>query len=102
MPGFNNLLLLAMHLNTPNLGGQAAGIGVGSSVDLWVTSDDGAGARSRLVQTDLVVIEVADADRSLAGTRGPTVYVAVPAEDVGAVLDSVASGGEIALVGTAA
>lgn len=80
----------------------AAGIGVGSSVDLWVTVDGDDGPHSTLVQTALVVIEVADGDRSIAGTRGPTVYVAVPEGQVGAVLDSVASGGEIALVGTTA
>jgi hypothetical protein len=76
----------------------ADGVGVGSTVDLWVTVVDDAGARSTMVGSGLAVTDVREAQSTLGGTGGQTVYVAVPLGDVPKVLDAVSSDGEIAIV----
>ena len=78
----------------------AEGVGIGSSVDLWVTVIDDAGPHSSLVGSGLAVKDVREAKSTLAGGGGQTVYVAVPLGDVAKVLDAVSSDGEIAIVAT--
>ena len=78
----------------------ADGVGVGSSVDLWVTVSDDSGPHSSLVGSGLAVTDVREAKSTLAGGGGQTVYVAVPLGDVAKVLDAVSSDGEIAIVAT--
>ena len=76
----------------------ADGVGVGSLVDVWVTVETDAGPQSTVVGTGLAVTEVREAGSALGSAGGQTVYVAVPLADVGKVLDSVSSDGEVALV----
>ena len=67
----------------------------GAVVDVWVTD---AGAGSRRVGESLVVSAV-DREDGAFGTGGETVYVVVAAAEVGALLESLATGDEVAVVG---
>ncbi|WP_084038265.1 hypothetical protein [Demequina sp. NBRC 110053] len=75
----------------------APNIGAGSAVDLWIAAGDDPVAT--LVAAGLVVAEVARADGAFSVSGGETVYVTVPRDEVAAVLDAVASGGEVSVVG---
>ena len=76
----------------------ARGVGVGSTVDVWVTVGDDAGQRSELVGEALAVTEIREAESSLGSSGGQTVYVAVPLPQVGDVLDAVSGDGEVSIV----
>ncbi|MGC4173840.1 SAF domain-containing protein [Demequina sp.] len=76
----------------------ADGVGVGSRVDVWVTTPGDAGPTSVLVGSDLAVTDVREAKASLGSDGGQTVYVAVPLADVADVLNAVSSDGDIAIV----
>lgn len=76
----------------------ADGVGVGSLVDVWVTTQDDVGAHSALVGSGLAVTDVREASSSLGSSGAQTVYVAVPLADVAKVLEAVSSDGEIAIV----
>jgi hypothetical protein len=76
----------------------ARGVGVGSTVDVWVTVGDDAGQRSELVGEGLAVTEIREAESSLGSSGGQTVYVAVPLPQVGDVLDAVSGDGEVSIV----
>ncbi len=71
----------------------------GAVVDVWVTRDGSLGTVSELVAEGVVVEEV-DREGSAFSTRiGETVYVLVPADDVGGLLSSLADAEEVAVVG---
>ena len=74
----------------------AAGIVPGVAVDVWVTPEDGT--PSRLVGESLPVADV-DREGGAFGADGQTVYVVVPAPDVGDLLDELAVDGTVAVVG---
>lgn len=82
---------VAVSVTTP----LAAGIVPGAAVDVWVTPAEGS---SRLVGEGLIVADVAQEESAL-GSAGSTVYVVVPAADVGALLDALAVDGSITVVG---
>jgi hypothetical protein len=73
-------------------------VGVGTSVDLWVTIQTEAGPVSTLVGEALAVTDIREAESSLGASGGQTVYVAVPLSEVDEVLDAVSSDGEIAII----
>ncbi|WP_297081630.1 hypothetical protein [uncultured Demequina sp.] len=72
-------------------------IEAGSTVDLWLTVEDGAG--SAVIAEDLVVAAVAREDGAFSVSGGETVYLSIPSEDVASVLDAVGSGGSVTVVG---
>lgn len=76
----------------------ARGVGVGSTVDVWVTVGDDADARSELVGAGLAVTEIREAESSLGSGGGQTVYVAVPLAEVGDVLNAVSGDGQVSIV----
>jgi len=76
----------------------AEGVGVGSLVDVWVTVQAETGPQSTLVGSGLPVTDIREAASSLGSGGGQTVYVAVPLEDVGRVLDAVSADGDVAIV----
>ncbi|WP_062467078.1 SAF domain-containing protein [Demequina maris] len=73
----------------------ADGVDAGAVVDVWVTPDGGGSAR---VGESLVVSAVQRDDGSF-GLGGETVYVVVPADQVGDLLDALATAAEVAVVG---
>ncbi|WP_062078106.1 hypothetical protein [Demequina globuliformis] len=77
----------------------AEGLQAGSVVDVWLTTEDDAGARSTvLIGEGLTVTAVERADGAFA-SGGDTVHVGVDTAGVAAFLDAVASGGALAVVG---
>jgi hypothetical protein len=78
----------------------AEGIDAGSVVDVYLTTDDAAPA-TRVVARGLTVESVAHDGGSFSGTTIETVYVVVPDGGVENLLDALASGGGISVVGLA-
>jgi hypothetical protein len=78
----------------------ADGIDAGSVVDVYLTTDDAA-PTTRVVARGLIVESVAHDDGSFSGTTVETVYVVVPKEGIEDLLDALASGGGISVVGLA-
>jgi len=77
----------------------AEGIESGAVVDVWATSDGLAGPASVLVASGVVVDQV-DRDVSAFSARsGETVYVLVPAADVGDLLAALARADAVSVVG---
>ncbi len=78
----------------------ADGIDAGSIVDIYLTSDDAA-PKTGVVARGLTVESVEHDGGSFSGTNIETVYVVVPKVGVEALLDALASGGGISVVGLA-
>ena len=78
----------------------ADGIDAGSTVDVYLTSDDDSPS-TQVVARGLIVESVEDDGGSFSGTAIETVYVVVPKEGVEELLDALASGGGISVVGLA-
>lgn len=78
----------------------ADGIAPGAVVDVWMTREGFVGAESVLVASGLVVDQVDRAAGAFAN-GAETVYVLVPASDVGDFLAELAGEGEVAVVGAA-
>lgn len=78
----------------------AEGIEAGSSVDVYLTGDD-ASPQTRVVARGLIVESVEHNSGSFSGATMETVYVVVPKEGVEDLLDALASGGGISVVGLA-
>jgi len=78
----------------------AEGIDAGSVVDVYLTSDDAA-PTTRVVARGLIVESVAHDSGSFSGTKVETVYVVVPKGGIEDLLDALASGGGISVVGLA-
>jgi len=83
----------------------ADGIGAGSVVDVYLTSDatgsNSTSPTTRAVARGLTVESVAHDGGSFSGAKIETVYVVVPASGIEGLLDALASGGEISVVGLA-
>ncbi|MDN4474889.1 SAF domain-containing protein [Demequina sp. SYSU T00192] len=73
----------------------ADGVEAGALVDVWVTPEDGSSTR---VGESLPVSAVEREEGSF-GLGGETVYVVVPEDRVGALLDALATAAEVAVVG---
>ncbi|WP_296666181.1 hypothetical protein [Demequina sp.] len=69
----------------------------GALVDVWVTRDGDPPASERVGES--LVVAAVDRDEGAFGVGGETVYVVVDADGVGAMLDALASAGEVAVVG---
>ncbi|MDR2257276.1 MAG: SAF domain-containing protein [Arthrobacter sp.] len=68
-------------------GGVPAGVGVGSSVDVYVTQSDPAATEApRLVLSSLEVTGVSASSAGLAGSAATRIEVLVPPEDVAALV----------------
>jgi len=78
----------------------ADGIEAGSIVDVYLTSDDAA-PKTVVVARGLTVESVEHDGGSFSGTTIETVYVVVPKEGVADLLDALAWGGGISVVGLA-
>ncbi len=78
----------------------AEGIVEGSTVDVFVTSDD-AKPTTSVVARGLIVESVEQDKGSFSGSSIETVYVVVPKAGVEDLLDALASGGGISVVGLA-
>ncbi|SEJ21248.1 SAF domain-containing protein [Demequina mangrovi] len=74
----------------------ASDVTVGAAVDVWATPAEG-GASAR-VAASLPVAEV-ERDDDAFGLSGTTVYLAVPQDEVGALLDALATAAAVAVVG---
>ncbi|WP_062291557.1 SAF domain-containing protein [Demequina phytophila] len=75
----------------------AAGVDAGSVVDVWVTPE--AGASERVGES--LPVSAVERDEGSFGLAGETVYVVVPADDVGLLLDALSAASEVAVVGAA-
>lgn len=72
----------------------------GASVDVWVTSLDEQGQPvSSLVGEQLVVADVVREEGAFASSRMPTVYIVVPSGEIQSLLEALAVGGEVSVVG---
>jgi len=78
----------------------ADGIDAGSIVDVYLTSDEGV-PKTEVVARGLTVESVEHDSGSFSGTTIETVYVVVPKAGVEDLLDALASGGGISVVGLA-
>lgn len=76
-------------------------IAPGSIVDVWITREGVAGPESVLVADGLVVDQVERAEGAFASSADETVYVMVPARDVGEFLAALAGDGDVTVVGIA-
>ncbi len=74
-------------------------IAPGAVVDVWVTRDGEWGTTSDLVAGAVVVDEVDREGSAFSAHAGETVYVLVPAADVGDFLAALAGADEVAVVG---
>lgn len=78
----------------------ATDIRAGAQVDIWVTAPDEAGQpSSSLVGEQLVVADVVREEGAFASSRAPTVYVVVPSDHIQPLLEALARGGEVSVVG---
>lgn len=77
----------------------ADGIVPGAVVDVWLTREGFAGPESSLVGAGLVVDQVDRGTGAFSSGAADTVYVLVPARDVGDFLAALADEGEVAVVG---
>lgn len=77
----------------------AEGIDRGSVVDVWLTASDVDEPTSVRVAEGLVVADVERASGSFANSAAETVYVLVPADEVGELLAALAINGDVAVVG---
>lgn len=90
----------------PVSSGLPGGVGVGTSVDLWLlprasaaSVATGEEAQTRLVATSLVVSGVGEEDKSLVGgSQGRDVEVLVPADTLPQVLAALGAEGSLVLV----
>lgn len=78
----------------------AEGVDAGSIVDVYLTSDDDA-PQTRVVARGLTVESVDHDAGSFSGATMETVYVVVPKAGVEELLDALAAGGGISVVGLA-
>jgi hypothetical protein len=78
----------------------ADGIGAGSVVDIYLTTEDDR-ARTIAVAEGLVVEAVEHDDGSFSASTVETVYVVVPRGDIADLLDALATDGDISVVGLA-
>lgn len=67
----------------------------GMLVDVWVTPEDAPSER----MGEALVVSAIDREEGGFSLGGETVYVVVPAQDVGTMLDALASAAEVAVVG---
>ncbi|WP_062518592.1 SAF domain-containing protein [Demequina silvatica] len=75
----------------------AEGVDAGSVVDVWVTPE--AGSSERVGES--LPVSAVDREEGSFGLGGETVYVVVPADQVGLLLDALSGAAEVAVVGTA-
>jgi hypothetical protein len=78
----------------------AEGIDAGSLVDIYLTTD-GDKPSTSVVARALTVESVERGKGSYSGTTVETVYAVVPKDDIEALLDALASGGAVSVVGIA-
>jgi hypothetical protein len=76
----------------------AEGIEPGAIVDVWLVREGLMGSESVLVASGLVIDQV-DRGSGAFSNGAETVYVLVPADDVGGFLSALAEEGEVAVVG---
>ena len=79
----------------------AATVERGSVVDVWLTVRDDDGPRSSLVASGLVVAEVDRTSGAFSVGHSETVYVVVPTHQMASFLDTLATPGDISVVGLA-
>lgn len=78
----------------------APGVGAGAAVDLWMAQPAGdEQMRAALVAEDVVVADLEDDGGALSVSGGQTVYLAVPQDQVQAVLDALSADGDVTIVG---
>ncbi|WP_062463534.1 SAF domain-containing protein [Demequina soli] len=75
----------------------AAGVEAGATVDVWVTPEAGAGGSTRVGEA--LPVAAVERDDGAFGAGGQTVYVVVPADAVGDLLDALAGAADVAVVG---
>ncbi|WP_062528746.1 SAF domain-containing protein [Demequina rhizosphaerae] len=73
----------------------ADGVEAGAVVDVWVTPEDGSSTRVG----EALAVAAVERDEGSFGLGGETVYVVVPGDEVGALLDALAAAAEVAVVG---
>lgn len=79
----------------------AASIGVGSRVDVWITTHRDDVPHSTLVASDVIVTDIERDSGAFAVGGSQTVYVNIPVVMMQDVLNALASDGEIAVLGMA-
>lgn len=78
----------------------AQDVQTGTLVDVWVTVGDAQDEpTSSLVGEQLVVADVVREEGAFSATRAPTVYVVVPSSEIQMLLEALAVGGEVSVVG---